>query len=71
MTRRTAKSREEYVAAWQAHAREFVHVALTCNYDYDKWLALRAELFAMIESAADADFPKPTEEERDAREELG
>ena len=48
-----AKSREQYIEAWNSHATQFTSVFLEAGVPVDEWDTMLAQLKATIITAAD------------------
>ena len=53
-----AKNREQYVEAWQSHVKDLISPFIDAERPIDDYRKAKAELFAVIEEAADKAFPE-------------
>jgi hypothetical protein len=56
-----AKNREQYVQTWNAHIAELIHPFMDSDTPIDEWFQTKAELEAVVETAAVKLFPDEPE----------
>lgn len=56
-----AKNREQYIEAWHSHVKDLMHPYIDAERPIDDYRAMKAELYAVIEAAADKVFEEEKE----------
>lgn len=51
-----AKTRKEYIAAWNGHISELIHPFLDADRPIDDWMEMRGELRKVVGEAAEKSF---------------